>query len=494
MQQKLLREPIVRFARHLTDKIIGAAIMIQRIYVTLIVVAALLLNSNLLFAQADKPDDKPKPLAKKTEQKVPPPPYDLGGQATFSLQQLFPFHSPYSGPNSLPSRSELELTHTYTLFLGAKFGSNVEMYINPEVALGNGLNGGTGLAAYTNGEVIGQGSVPTDPYFARYFVRWRIPVRSKGEPVSEERIARSQNIMTGTIPSNRLVVSAGKFAVSDYFDANAYANSARTQFMNKGLSNNLAYDFAQDLRGYSNGASVSWITPDWALRVGSFMMPDVAGSRKFAGDIWNNRGDQVEYDRNIRVLPGKKPPATLRGLLYRNVGNMGGYREAIAAAQGTGNAPDVTSVRKRGRAKFGAGLNFDQALADGGATGVFGRWGWNDGASESFCFAEADRTWSLGGQLSGSYWNRKDDRVGLALLQSGLSNAHRDYLAAGGAGISVGDGKLNYGAETVLETYYAYQLSKPVTLSFDYQLVNNPGYNRDRGPVSVLGFRVHGEF
>ena len=32
------------------------------------------------------------------------------------------------------------------------------------------------------------------------------------------------------------------------------------------------------------------------------------------------------------------------------------------------------------------------------------------------------------------------------------------------------------------------------SLSFDLQYMVNPGYNRDRGPVIVPGFRLHLEF
>ena len=47
--------------------------------------------------------------------------------------------------------------------------------------------------------------------------------------------------------------------------------------------------------------------------------------------------------------------------------------------------------------------------------------------------------------------------------------------------------------EAITETYYSFPLSVwRVTL--DYQFVNNPGYNRDRGPVSIAGIRLHAQF
>jgi len=96
--------------------------------------------------------------------------------------------------------------------------------------------------------------------------------------------------------------------------------------------------------------------------------------------------------------------------------------------------------------------------------------------------------------LSGAHWKRKSDRIGVAIAQSDISSAHKNYLAAGGLGLTLGDGRLRYGSEHILEAYYSYQVSKPLTLSFDYQIIGNPGYNRDRGPASLVALRAHVTF
>jgi high affinity Mn2+ porin len=79
-------------------------------------------------------------------------------------------------------------------------------------------------------------------------------------------------------------------------------------------------------------------------------------------------------------------------------------------------------------------------------------------------------------------------------LTEGLSPQARAYFAAGGLGILIGDGQLNYRREMVLEAYYAYSVNKWATLTLDYQFVVNPGYNADRGPVSIFAARAHAEF
>jgi high affinity Mn2+ porin len=96
--------------------------------------------------------------------------------------------------------------------------------------------------------------------------------------------------------------------------------------------------------------------------------------------------------------------------------------------------------------------------------------------------------------VSGKQWGRDDDTFGIAGVVNGISGVHQAFLNAGGLGILVGDGKLpNPGSEKIIETYYSFPVfSTKVTL--DYQLIANPAYNRDRGPVSVLGFRVHSQY
>ena len=440
------------------------------------------------------------PASKPLPELGPSARYDYQGEATFILQHLFRFRSKYQGANSLASRDETELSHTYTAYLGLRVAPNLEAYLNPEIAWGNGIGNGNGVAAYTNNDVIGQPNLRPDPYLARYFVRWRIPMKhvgahhEGGEQVRAEQVGRAPNIIEGPVPAHRLVVQIGKFGVSDVFDVNSYANNPRTQFMNDAFGNNMAYDYAEETRGYDLGASVAWVNPEFVVRFGSFAMPTTATGPDLAYNLNRDHGEQLEIELHPHVLRSHKPPLVVRLLGFRNVGDMGNYREALAQFQSSGSAaPDVTMTR-RSRIKYGYGLNMEQALADGGNTGVFARLGWNDGAEETYGYVECDRFVSVGGQLSGAHWKRSNDVVGLALAQGDLSAAHKDYLGAGGIGSSLGDGKLNYGSERVAEAYYLYQLSKPFSLTLDYQYLNNPGYNRDRGPVSVVSMRAHYTF
>jgi hypothetical protein len=446
-------------------------------------------------ARSARAQQEPSPSSSSQEQSAPnlPPrallPYELGFQTTLIDQQLFKFHSPYEGSNSLRSRSENEKSDTYTLFLGARLTQGLEIYVNPEMARGNGIGEALGLAGYTNGDVIRNPTLGMQPYLARYFLRWTTATghgTEKTEP-GENQIAGTKR------PTHRVVITLGKLGTNDIFDTNAYANNTRTQFMNWALINNGAYDYAADTRGYSQGLAIEWVHPDWAFRIGSFEMPTVANGPDLSGDLVHNRGDQMEVELHPHLL-SRKSPLVLRLLGYRNLAHMGDYRQAVALAQQTHTTPDITAVRTRGAVKYGLGINCEQPLGDDGNTGLFGRYGWDDGRTESFAYTEIDRTFSLGGQLSGKRWGRPDDRLSLAFVQNDLSGPHKDYLAAGGLGFLLGDGKLNYGSEQIVETYYSYQIARPLALALDYQFINNPGYNRDRGPVSVLSVRLHLEY
>ncbi len=409
----------------------------------------------------------------------------LGAQATAIGQILRPFRSPYAGPMSLRATRDKQATDSYGVYTGVCLTRRLAVYVDAEMIRGNGISNVTGLAGLTNGDALRQGSVDLGqgPYLARAFLRWTLPLPSAGE-TDPDSLNAAPDQLPAVVSAHRLEITAGKLALSDIFDVNRYANSTRTQFLDWVLFNNGAWDFAADTRGYSNGIAVAWITPRWTLRAGSFQMPTFANGNVFDPEIGKDRGDNVEL--TLMPLGG----AVVRLLAYVNHGRMGRYSVATALGRATGTRPDIVVADAPGRVKYGFGLNAELPLADGGDTGIFGRLGWNDGRTESFVFTEADRHASAGFQLSGRRWRRPPDVVGIALAADGLSRQHRDYLAAGGLGFLLGDGALSYGPEIVTEAYYRLQLGPHLAITPDVIRIVNPGYNRVRGPATVLGLRV----
>ena len=413
-----------------------------------------------------------------------PPPYVVGGQSTVVWQHLPSFRSPYAGERSLRPGPEDAVSHSYTLYTGVRLLPWLDVYVDPEMIRGEGIGGGFGLAGYTNGEVIRNPAAGMDPYLARAFLRATIPL-------GDERADTEPGPLTigGSRPARRLVLTGGVLGTEDIFDTNRYANSTRTQFLNWSFINNTAWDFAADTRGYTRGAAAEWIQPTWAVRAGAFQMPTVANGPDLDGDLLHSHGDQIEVEVHPTLLRGRE--TVVRALAYGNHARMGDYRDAIALGRLENTTPDVTRTRRVGRVKYGFTLNVEQPLTEDGDTGLFGRLGWNDGATETFAYTEADWTLSAGAQIAGTWWRRHDDHVGVAVAANGLSDAHADYLAAGGVGFQLGDGRLRYRPETIVESYYLAQLVKWVGLTLDYQLIVDPGDNSARGPISVVSLRLH---
>jgi high affinity Mn2+ porin len=113
---------------------------------------------------------------------------------------------------------------------------------------------------------------------------------------------------------------------------------------------------------------------------------------------------------------------------------------------------------------------------------------------EAWMFTDVNHSVSLGTGVMGEAWHRPDDTIGVAGVVSGISHANQQFLAAGGTGILDGDGTLNYAMERILEMYYDRKIAKHLNGTLDYQFATNPTFNKDRGPVSVFGARLHFEF
>jgi len=413
-----------------------------------------------------------------------PFPYLVGGQATVVWQHLPDFRSPYVGARSLRPGPEDEVSHSYTLYTGVRPLPWLDVYVVPEMIRGSGIGNGFGLAGYTNGEVIRNPQAGMDPYLGRAFLRVTVPL-GEGRADTERDLLQ----IGGRLPTRRIVLTGGVLATPDIFDTNRYANNTRTQFLNWSFINDTAWDFAADTRGYTRGGAIEWIEESWAVRLGAFQMPEVANGLDLDGDLLHSHGDQVEVELHPTVVPGRA--AVVRAMAYQNHARMGDYRDALTLAAERGGVPDITQTRRRARLKYGFALNLEQPLTEDRETGLFSRVGWNDGATETFAYTEADWTASLGAQIAGTWWGRHDDRAGVAIAANGLSDAHADYLAAGGLGFELGDGRLSYRPETIVESYYLLQVVSWLALTLDYQFIADPGHNAARGPASVVSLRLH---
>lgn len=406
--------------------------------------------------------------------------WEIHGQSTVVGQGYPAFHAPYSGPNSLTPARQFQETWSNSLYLNARLWDGGELYYNPELLQGFGLNDTAGVAGFPNGEA--QKSDFPYPHYntSRLFLR-----QTFGFGGEQEKLESGQLQLAGKQDISRLTLQIGKFGVLDVFDGNSYAKDTRKDFMNWSIWAPGAFDYSADKLGLTYGATAELNQKNWALRGGYFLMDAESNSNNFDMRVFQ-RGEYVlelETRYSLFSQPGK-----LRMLGWLNSVFAGSYRETLA---NPALNLDITQTRT-GRIKYGYVINFEQALADD--LGLFGRWSWNDGKNEIMAFTDIDSSLSLGTSIKGIRWGRPDDVIGIAGVSNGLSQDHRDFLAAGGLGPLIGDGRLNYRRERILEAYYAYALTKAVTLTADYQFITNPAYNADRGPVSIFTGRLHAEF
>jgi hypothetical protein len=407
----------------------------------------------------------------------------ISAQANFIRQQHPAFGASYSGTNSFLPDREHAASRVETLFTGFRIARQLEILADIESAGGAGLSNALGIAGFTNVDVVRNPTLSEDPYVSRVMLHFTIPL--SGEITDATRNPLS---LASAVPLRRLELRAGKMSTVDFFDLNSVGSDSHLQFMNWAIVNNGAYDYAADTRGYTYGLVAEYYAPNWAARFGEMLMPTVANGIQLDWNIARAHGENYEFELHPAFLPNRS--SVVRALGFVNHANMGSYREAIDGYQsGKDAVPDVTLYRKQGRVKYGFGLNAEQELTS--LWRAFGRVGWNEGANESFAYTEIDRTAEVGSDFRGVPWRRPQDKIGAAYVVNGISGDHRRYLALGGLGFILGDGALNYGREEIFETYYTAHVWRGISVATDYQHVTNPGYNRDRGPASVVSFRIH---
>lgn len=414
---------------------------------------------------------------------IAPENWNIHGQYTLVGQGYPGFRSPYEGANSLAGSKQFQNTMSATAYAGVRLWEGTEFYVNPELMQGFGLNDVHGLAGFPNGEAQ-KSSFPVPRLnVARVFMRQTFGLGGEQETLSDgpNQLSSKQDI-------SRITVTAGKFAVTDAFDGNAYANDPRTSFLNWNIYGGGSYDWTMDKLSWTWGAIVDFNQKDWAFRAGYFLLPRVANDNNFDTHVPDRGQYTAELELRYALF---SQPGKLRLFGWLNHGTMGSYADALALSPTGPTYPDITLTRSI-RTNYGFVANLEQAItAD---LGVFSRATWSPGLTEIIGWTDCSESLSFGTVLSGSSWGRPNDKIGLAGVVEGLSTEQRAYFAAGGLGILIGDGQLNYRREKILEAYYAYSLNQWTTLTFDYQFIGNPGYNADRGPASIFSGRLHAEF
>ena len=408
-------------------------------------------------------------------------------QSTYNWQMHPTFRSAYQSANSLSSGRDSMFTFSLTAHWGARVWPGGEVYFNPEIASGVPFTQSlVGLGGFTNGEITRAAGTSPQLYRQRLFLR-----QTWNQGGGSETLASGFNQMAQTVDLNRTVLTIGNFSTLDVFDGNAYAKDPRSQFMNWGNWTYAAWDYAADARGFGWGLALEVYRDDWVFRWGRMTGPKEPNGLAVDFRLLQHYGDQVEVERSHEIggRPGK-----LRLLAFHNRAVLAAFNDASAYLINNNPADrqSILMVRNGPKTNQGLGLNIEQELADD--VGFFFRGMHAAGATETYAFTEVDRSVSTGFQLKGNRWGRPADRVGVAVLQNRLSPERRRYLELGGLSFFIGDGRLDYKPETIIEGYYNWAMMPGLWLSGGYQKIRNPAYNSSRGPVNVFAARLHAEF
>lgn len=421
--------------------------------------------------------------------------YLFSGQANIIFQAHAPFHSPYEGVNSMVGRGEYKTSLIGTVYLGYQVRrdprSAFEVIADFESAGGRGISQALGLAGFTNLDVVRNPNLGSKPYVARLQVHQTI-----GLSQQQVDLDRTQFSLARSASARRLDLRVGKMSLPDFFDVNGVGTDSHLQFMNWTADNDGAWDYAADTRGYTYAGIAEYTDHAWTARYALAAMPTVANGIDLDWAFHRASGQNVEVEHRGSLLPGIAPTerkGVVRVLGFVNHANMGLYREANAAfVRGEGAAPDVAAQRRLSSVKYGFSANAEQELAPG--LRVYLRGGWNEGQHESFAYTEVDQSIAAGADLRGVQWHRPADKAGVTFITNAIKRDHQGYLRLGGRGFLLGDGRLNYAREDILEGYYNVHAWRGLFYSLDAQFVEHPGYNQDRGPVLVESVRLHVDF
>ncbi len=446
-----------------------------------------------------------KELAREGKHNLEDEPWNAYGQFTYIYGWKQAFAAPYTNldgsTNSLLPTPEQSFTGSATLYLGAKLWKGGEVYFVPEMIAEKPLSNLKGLGGAVQDFELQKGGAETPTlYVSRIFVRQTVELGGADAP------QESAPLQLGTTyKARRLVFEAGNFSILDFFDKNAFDIDPRQGIFNLSFLTYSAYDFASDARGYSYGGVAEFYWDNWALRYGRITPPKNPNQLPVDFRLLKYYGDQIELEHDSK-LHGQD--GSVRVLAYRNHENIGRFADAISAFEanpghnattctgfnyGSNNAtaPDLCWARKPNN-KVGIGGFAEQYIAKG--IGVFGRAMYADGKTEVDAYTSSDRSATAGVLAKGALWSRPRDVAGVGYNASWISDVHAQYLGMGGVDGFVGDGRINARAEEALDLFYSVNLHRTFWLAGDYQNIANPGFNKDRGPVNIISFKLHGEF
>ena len=323
-----------------------------------------------------------------------------------------------------------------------------EIWVNPEIDQGFGLSNTLGLAGFPSGEAYKLGATIPIMRVPRCFIRQTIDLGR-----ATEKVDADINQFAGKQSADRLVLTVGKFSVSDMFDTVKYAHDPRGDFLNWTLVDAGTFDYAADAWGYTYGAAAEWYHGPWAVRGGLFDLSKVPNSIELDRFHQFQIVYELEHRHEIAGQPGS---IVFDGFVTR--GRMGQFRRRHRV--GAGDRRHARTPRWCAAMPEPHRLQPQLRAAD-----------------RAEC--RHVRPVRLGERQSRALRihrcrpHRVDRRIsspascGAGPTTASVSPAsstaspapHIAYLNAGGLGILVGDGQLPHpGIEQIIEAYYSFPL------------------------------------
>jgi high affinity Mn2+ porin len=435
-------------------------------------------------AQAVSPSPSPSPK---------PQQWSIHVQTTDTQQYHGYFPAQYSGAQSLSPVPDTAKTFDFTVFFGGRLWRGGEFYVDQEIDQGFGLgnlgkngeyNGTFGAAGYLTGEAFKLGEHKPYSRTQRYFIRQTFNIGGDMQTLDPD-----QNQLGEPIASDHLILQVGKFGVTDVFDTNAYAHDPKGDFLNWSVIDMGAFDYAADAWGFTEGISAQMDRGANSFRLGLFQLSAQPNVPEIEPRLFYQFSPVAEAEQRTSFFGGH--PGSYKILVYGDYGFMAPLAESVAGAAGTGLPPTLEPYRTLRHWKIGEGINIQQEIAN--HVGFFARASAMNGTWEAFDYTDIDRSLLAGFSFDGGMWHRPNDAIGIAGVENALSQPAQAYFAAGGLGITIGDGALSYAGEQIVESYYKLGLGPNFAVTGDYQRVIHPAYNLARGPYSVFALRFHAQ-
>ncbi len=368
----------------------------------------------------------------------------------------------YDGYIGLSQNPEGQVLSLVTLSIAAKPWKGAEFLISPELASGNGVGNGAGIANYPNALY---GYPQTKPYLFRLQYKQEFNLAK-----NEDSKVQSYNF------------TLGRFVIQEVLDVNPYAGNPKMDFLNFSHNMMSAWDASTTAYGWTYGFASSLVTKKGSINFCAVTVDSAAGGATPYLGVLKAHSFNLQYAQQYSI---KKKSGTIRFLGFLNTALSGNYNNFVVDSSGIASFDSLVDFNN----KYGFAFDADMAISED--VGLFARASWNDGKTESFGYTETDFSLNAGALLSMPYIKRPHDIVGICASYNSISKPHRNFIAKGGTGFMLGDGYLDYAPESVVEAYYSCNLFADFYLTFDYQYAVNVGYNKSRGNTSFFAFRLN---